>query len=609
MREKNKQRKNRERRLGECGLKRYFLSRRREKKKVKKLYLLTAMGFLTTGLNVLHFIPAEAESCPDVRMVFARGSGAERWKDKNYLAFKSSIEEKLKTTSLSYDFVDLDYPAVGVGIDNLGTTAGAYFGRGKAYDFGGSVGKGLLKLSDEVTNCKNTKYVLGGYSQGAIVVSDYIGDQLHVKDSKIIYAATFGDPKLYLPEGIGLTPPACKGKYLSEYRMYVPDCRAHSGVLGGWIPYTLLNFGKTGVWCNRHDFFCSSGINMNDHLSYISDGLYEDASRVIFDKIANEFGFENTITSPHDTAIVVDVSSGMDLTISRNAVAVVGLADKTVARGGRVALYSYNGSGLKKKYCDFNECTGTSVKYYLDEMRAEAEAANTSSIENRLMTSSFQVMNELTWQNKATKSLVAITNKKLVTPELSGTNLDTVVRLSKQIDPVNFYILADAESAESYTELAERTDGMVMVDDESLAGIGEISERILSRVDSLPRVEELEEAPTELPQLEVKSVNWVSDTEVEISFETNGVKTMVALNDGILGLTEEKTIRIGELDRSVANTVSLVAIGEEVKSEEVEVKLNEGLGAADGIARGEADEAPGSTSMMVLPKAPNTGKR
>ncbi len=564
--------------------------------KIKMRFLIAAVGMAIANLGAFN-VPTRAKECPDVRVVFAGGSGSRPSgeNDDNYLQFKNTILNKIRTTNLRYEFTLLDYPAVPVGMEHLETTAGAYFSGGEAYDFGRSVEAGRKNLTDLVNNgCPNTKYVLGGYSQGAMVISKALPG---LRSEKIIYAATFGDPKLYLPEGAGLMPAACKGKNLSDYRAYVPDCRAHKGKLGTYIPYEPIALtGKVGTWCNKRDYFCSSGVSMSDHSGYKTEGLYEDASRVIFDKIADEFNFENTITSPHDTAIIVDVSNGMDLTISRNAGSVVGLTDNTIARGGRVALYSYNGNGIRKKYCGFNECTADLMKGYLEEMRAEAEAANTASIQNRLMTSSFQVMSELTWQNKATKSLVAITNKKLITPDLNGTNLDTVVRLSKQIDPVNFYILADAESAESYTELVERTDGMVAVDEMSTEGeaIGmeRISERILGRVDSLPRVEELEEAPTELPQLKIKSVEWVSDTEVEISFETNGVKTMVALNDGIMGFAEEKMIRIGELDRSVENIVRLVVIGEDSSSETVEIELDEGYGGYN----------------KALPKAPNTGR-
>ena len=83
-------------------------------------------------------------------------------------------------------------------------------------------------------SCPGTKYVVGGYSQGAMVVSKALGS---LNADRIIYAATFGDPKIYLPEGKGILPAACRGENLSDYRMYVPDCQAYKGLLGAYVPY------------------------------------------------------------------------------------------------------------------------------------------------------------------------------------------------------------------------------------------------------------------------------------------------------------------------------------------------------------------------------------
>ena len=199
-----------------------------KKGKVRVGYLMAAAALVGT---MMPYRQAQAEGCPDVRIVFARGSGGERWTNNDYLEFKSTIESKLATTSLSYDFIDLDYPAVGVGIDNIGTTLGAFFGAGDAYEFGESVDTGVWNLRRLIANsaCPSTKYVLGGYSQGAMVISKALAS---LNADKIIYAATFGDPKIYLPEGKGLIPVACRNENLSEYRMYVPDCQAYKGLLG-----------------------------------------------------------------------------------------------------------------------------------------------------------------------------------------------------------------------------------------------------------------------------------------------------------------------------------------------------------------------------------------
>ncbi len=135
--------------------------------------------FLFSALGSAHFItnPTSATSCPDLRIVFARGSGGTLNEDPNYLTYKSTIESKLQTTDLTYEFIDLDYPAVAVGLDNFGVSLGALISGGDAYEFGASVNSGVAKLTNLVNNssCANTKYVIGGYSQGAMVVSKALG--------------------------------------------------------------------------------------------------------------------------------------------------------------------------------------------------------------------------------------------------------------------------------------------------------------------------------------------------------------------------------------------------------------------------------------------------
>ena len=196
-----------------------------QKQKIKIRYVMVAVvALMMTWVAVMPHAQTRAETCPSLRVVFARGSGGERWTDQNYLAFKEAIENKLRTVELDYEFIDLDYPAVGIGIDKLDVTAGAIFGSGEAYEFGASVDAGTENLTNLVNgSCPGTKYVVGGYSQGAMVVSKSLKS---LNADNLIYAATFGDPKIYLPEGEGVFPAACRGENLSDYRMYVPDCQA-----------------------------------------------------------------------------------------------------------------------------------------------------------------------------------------------------------------------------------------------------------------------------------------------------------------------------------------------------------------------------------------------
>ena len=522
----------------------------------------------------------EAVSCPSLRAVFVRGSGGERWKDHNYLAYKDALEAKLKTVSLNYEFIDLDYPAIGVGMDNLEVTLGAYFGGGDSYEFGDSVNSGVEKLSQLInsTSCPSTKYVVGGYSQGAMVVSKALGE---LNPNRIIYAATFGDPKIYLPEGKGMMPAACKGENLSDYRTYVPDCRAYKGLLGAYIPYRPESLaGKVGTWCHKRDVFCSSHFSLADHLAYDSDELYEDASRVMFDKICQTFGLKNTISSPHDTAILIDSTGSMKNMIEKYKAEALRLARETLGSGGRVALYDYR--DLDDPYepvlhCDFDTCDLETFEQELASIAVDGGGDDNES----LLSASFHVMTDLKWKKGATKSLVVLTDANFLAPDRDGMTFDEVVALSKRIDPVNFYIVTNDAHGEDYKLLASATDGKVVTNFDELSLL---TDYILERYDSLPKVEE-DYSVVELPALTIGEVKS-SNNSVEVKYSNSGSKVLVVLNDTILGQTESNTITIDKLNLSRQNILTLVPLGDDVRGEAVSTIIN----------------------AFPIPKAPNTGK-
>ena len=584
--------------------------KRGQKCKIKVRYLVAIIGLLLGSIIVGQ--ATEATSCPDVRVVFARGSGGERWATDDYLTFKSAIESKLVTTTLQYEFIDLDYPAVG--IDDLSVLAGAYFGAGEAYEFGASVNTGARNLVSLVNgaDCPGTKYVLGGYSQGAMTLSKSLAS---LDADRLIYAATFGDPKLYLPEGEGIMPAACRGENLSDYRMYVPDCQAYKGMLGAYVPYEpLMLAGKVGTWCERRDVLCSSKhwdfmAGLSDHLSYVSHNLYEDASRVIFAKICEAFGIRNTVTSPHDTAILIDSTGSMSGLIEQYKAEALDLAEKTLVNGGRVALYDYRdyqeGYSAKQR-CNFENCDlGTFA-----EGLAAIETDGGGDTPESLLASSLQVMQELNWKQGATKSIVVLTDAGYHEPDfdIGGTTRLDVVRLSKQIDPVNFYVITEPEVVASYSALTSETGGRVVTTADDLT---ELTDYIMERYDSLPRVEEMDVAPmAALPVLKVGDV-ILNDDEATVKFSTSGTRTVVILNDAVLGVTEGDSVTIGELDLTVENIVSLVPLSDVARGEGVEVRLNAGgLGEASAVkVDGGVNKNISSDELVLTPKAPNTGAK
>lgn len=542
------------------------------REKIKLILIIIAICF-----GMMPSIDAGALGCPSLRLVFLRGSG-ESLEDKNYQSFKSTIESKLKTTMFfSYEFIDLDYTAIGIG--DIGVMLGAAISAGEAYAFGDSVNDGVNKLTNLMNDsCSKTKYVLGGYSQGAMVISKALPS---LRADKIIYAATFGDPKIYLPEGAGIIPPACRGDNLSDYRMYVPDCQAYMGLLGANKPYEPSDFAyKLGTWCNKGDIMCSSRFSISDHVSYISDGLYEDASKMIFYKITQAFGLENKVSSPHDTAILIDSTGSMTEMIDKYKAEALRLAKETLDSGGRVALYDYRDLEefyLPKEHCNFNTCT-------LEIFENEVNNITTSGGGDRpesLLSASFHLMKNLTWQRGATKSVVVLTDADYLNPDRDGVTLPQVVSLSMSIDPVNFYIITRPEYSASYTELATSTGGRVVTDFDELSLL---TDYIMERFDSLPHVEE-EEGRIIKPRLKVLNAEETSNSEISVSFETDGEKTIVIVDDSILGATTEHEIKVSEL--SQGSTIRLVPIL--------------------GSVRGEASEIRFEGAELVIPLAPDTG--
>ena len=541
--------------------------------------LLMPAGVLTTR-------DVSAASCPKLKVVFARGSGQERWSGQDYLTFKSELESKLKLTDLKYEFEDLDYPAIGVG--NVWTLLSTFVGRGDAYEFGASIDVGVKRLMDEVNNssCPKTKFVVAGYSQGAMVISKAAP---YLKSDRLVYAATFGDPKIYLPEGFGAMPEACRGANLSNYRIYVPDCRVYEGMLGSYRPYqpeALVD--KMGTWCNHTDLFCSTYLSITSHTSYVSDGLYGDASKLIFDKITKAFGVENNFVSLHDTAILIDSTGSMSGLIDSYKNEALNLARQTFENGGRVALYDYRdvADGYEPhERCNFETCTLENFETMLGSIRVDGGGDTPES----LLSAGLKMMKKLNWSFGSTKSVVVLTDASYHNPDLDGTTFDEVVALSKSIDPVNFYFVVPSGVMSSYNSLALATDGAVV---SSTSDLSALTNTIISRYDSLPRVEDFDVSDVVLPEILNSTIKDLGDGSFEVSWDSSGSKTMVALNDYILGVTEGNSVVLENLDFTTENIVTLIPLNDTRRGRSVNVKIER-----SGLRN------------LTIPKAPNTGKR
>ena len=189
--------------------------------------------------------PARSGSCPDIQVVFARGTGEPPGPGRVGDAFVDSLRPLVKGRSVAVYAVD--YPA--------------------SYDFLRAVdGANDARQFVETTasSCPQTKVVLGGYSQGAAVV-----DLITVPGQATF---GFGDP---LPSGV------------ADHVAAVAVFGNPSNRIGG--PLTELSplFGSKAIdLCNGADPVCSHGDDVAAHRIYVESGLATQAAQFVADRLA-----------------------------------------------------------------------------------------------------------------------------------------------------------------------------------------------------------------------------------------------------------------------------------------------------------------------------------
>ncbi|MBR2695541.1 cutinase family protein [Candidatus Saccharibacteria bacterium] len=580
-------------------------------------YKLIASAFvllLSNALLVRPAISATRESdyliCSDFMFVFARGSGAEVNSDRDFKPFKAAVDEVFGGSGYSYSFYELgsrpegwsgkSYPAPGIGIssfDRFTTSLGALFSGGEMNNYGDSVEDGATEAMTFTMKmrgaCPNTKVVLAGYSQGAQVVSK----TLQKINPKWIFAAlTFGDPKLFLPEGrrnlFSQTTAACRGESYSEYRAFVPDCYAYEGILGGYQPYQPSSeySGKLKAYCQFHDVICSSFIDLDKlisgHATYAAQGTYKRGIQDVFNMVR-----PRTYNRPNqDLAILFDNTGSMGPLLAQFQHEAITAANRVLRKGGKVALYTYGDleDSQPVELCSFETCDSSNI----EDLIKGIEVSGGGDLPESLLSASYTLMRRLKWDIGANKSLIVLTDANYHNPDRDGITLDQVVALSKSIDPVNFYILTDPAYADSYAELAELTGGAVYTSDIASA-FDDLETEILSR--EVPEIY----ISTDLPAPDFATVTDLrltktSDSSVHLDFVTDGVINFITLNDYAVGFTEDTSVEITDLDLSEPITICVSsASASGFRGDAVCASTAEGLGG---------------TVNNIIPKAPNTGK-
>jgi cutinase len=184
---------------------------------------------------------ASADPCSDVEVVFARGTHQEPGLGNIGQAFVDSLTSKVGGKSVGVYAVD--YPAN----DDYHNSAPAGSNDASAH------------IQGTVANCPNTKIVLGGYSQGSTVIDLATQAMPAPVAGHVAAIALFGEPT-------------------SQF----------SSALWGGQPLPAINpvySGKTISLCAPDDPICSSGGNIMAHVSYIQDGMTDQAAGYVADRL------------------------------------------------------------------------------------------------------------------------------------------------------------------------------------------------------------------------------------------------------------------------------------------------------------------------------------
>jgi cutinase len=204
------------------------------------------LGAVTAAsVTPLGEIPAaSAQPCPDVEVVFARGTAEEPGAGPTGDAFVDALRSRIGTKTL--ELYPVDYPA---------TTEFP-----KALD---GVRDASARVESMAANCPNTNIVLGGFSQGAAVAG-------------FVTANVIPDGA---PEGVPNPMPPDVATHVAAVALFgKPNDRFMRAINQPDVEVGPLYADKTVEMCVDDDFVCSSGRDFNAHTQYVETGKVDDAA-------------------------------------------------------------------------------------------------------------------------------------------------------------------------------------------------------------------------------------------------------------------------------------------------------------------------------------------
>ncbi len=218
--------------------------------------IAVASALTATAATTVAAGPAYAAPCPDVQVVFARGTFEPPGVGATGQAFVDSLTAK--TGGKTVDVYPVNYPA--------------------SLDFA-TAADGVIdasnKVKDTAATCPNTKIVIGGYSQGAAVAA-------YITEDSVPQGFT-------LPQGLsGPMPPSVADHVAAVALFGKPSSGFMQMIYTGAPPITVgpRYTAKTIDQCIPDDPVCAPGGGDNGaHGMYVADGLTDQAADFVAGKL------------------------------------------------------------------------------------------------------------------------------------------------------------------------------------------------------------------------------------------------------------------------------------------------------------------------------------
>ena len=570
---------------------------------IKQKLLIYMVSAVTVIASVLVFetgVMAKKvdDKCMLATAIFARGSG-QGLNAKEAQTFRRQLQNRVGKDKLNFyelgseSYGGNQYPAVDVSNVWNGNAIGAKLSGGMGNTYGKSVKEGVAELRAYLDarhrKCPNEFFILGGVSQGAQVVGQALPNISSGVKNKIVFNMLFGDPKLYLPEGEGIFPPACRNENLSAYRREIANCHVDNGALGARKPFLPSeDNSKTGLWCLANDYVCGSSKfvwDVEGHGKYansngpIDDGVREAANRLknaaklasqndpgINDKPLNN----NMGTTGTDVVFVLDTTGSMSLYIDQMKTFIRNYSSKIKEMNGRVGLVVYRDAGdeyTAKKVSDLQSDT-TDLLNQLDRVTVDGGGDDPEAA----LHASMVAMNEMKWQKGATKAIILLTDAGYHEPDkVDGSTLAAVAKRSLEIDPVNIYPVVEKHLEGSYEDMASQTTGQVIVsggENDTIAALSKALTKIKNRPNAKLKIGEyyaevgqkitFDASDSYVVDGKITKYEWDFDGDGKIDQTTTSPVTSHVYNEKFDGIMQ---VRMSASNDTVSNISAPVKVG------------------------------------------------